>query len=82
MLWNGEVLDATGATVTTSFKADAAVTAAGTRLATRRSTAGRRRPPPLPPALTTRFRAPISILSLTTNGSTAATTYTRRGCAP
>jgi len=82
MLWNGEVLDATGANVTTSFKADATVTIAGTQITNSTVNCGSPSPPPLPAAFDYTVSGSDLILSLTTNGSTAATTYTRRGCAP
>jgi hypothetical protein len=82
MLWNGEVLDATGANVTLSFKADATVTVAGTQITNTTVNCGSPSPPPLPPAFDYTVSGSDLILMLTTNGSTAATTYTRRGCAP
>jgi len=82
MLWNGEVLDATGASVTTSLKADATVTIAGTQITNTTVNCGAPSPPPLPAAFDYTVSASDLILSLTTNGTTAATTYTRRGCAP
>ena len=82
MLWNGEVLDATGASVTTSFKADATVTIAGTQITNSSVNCGAPSPPPLPPAFDYTVSSSDLILMLTTNGTTAATTYTRRGCAP
>ncbi len=82
MLWNGEVLDATGANVTTSFKADATVTIAGTQITNTTVNCGMPSPPPLPAAFDYTVSGSDLILSLTTNGTTAATTYTRRGCAP
>ena len=82
MLWNGEVLDATGASVTTSFKADATVTIAGTQITNANVNCGSPSPPPLPAAFDYTVSGSDLILSLTSNGATAATTYTRRGCAP
>lgn len=81
MLWNGEVLDATGASVALSFKADATVNVAGTQIS---NTVGcvSTTPSPLPAAFDYTVSDSTLILSLTTNGTTAATTYTRRGCAP
>lgn len=82
MLWNGEVLDATGANVTLSFKADATVTLAGTQITNATVNCGSPSPPPLPAAFDYTVSGSDLILALTTNGTTAATTYTRRGCAP
>jgi len=82
MLWNGEVLDATGANVTQSFKADATVTLAGTQITNATVNCGTPSPPPLPAAFDYTVSGSDLILRLTTNGTTAATTYTRRGCAP
>jgi len=79
MLWNGEVL---GAGSTTSFKADATVTIAGTQITNTTVNCGSPSPPPLPPAFDYTVSGSDLILMLTTNGTTAATTYTRRGCAP
>jgi hypothetical protein len=82
MLWNGEVLDATGTNVTTSFKADATVTIAGTQITNSTINCGAPSPPPLPAAFDYTVSGADLILSLPANGATAATTYTRRGCAP
>ena len=82
MLWNGDVLDATGANITLSFKADATVTLAGTQITNATVNCGSPSPPPLPAAFDYTVSGSDLILALTTNGTTAATTYTRRGCAP
>ncbi len=82
MLWNGEVLDAAGANVTTSFKADATVTLAGTQITNATVNCGSPSPPPLPAAFDYTVSGADLILSLATGSTTAATTYTRRGCAP
>ena len=82
MLWNGEVRDATGANVSLSFKADATVTVAGTQITNSNVGCVSTTPSPLPAAFDYTVSGSDLTLSLTTNGSTAATTYTRRGCAP
>ncbi len=82
MLWNGEVLDAAGAAVTQSFKADATVTIAGTQITNSTVNCGSPSPPPLPAAFDYTVSGSDLILSLANGGTTAATTYTRRGCAP
>jgi hypothetical protein len=79
MLWAGEVRDATGATPTLSFTANATASISGTQIAmsvTCMSTAQS----PLPAALSYTATANQLVLSLTTNGATAVTTYTRQGC--
>jgi hypothetical protein len=82
MLWNGEVRDATGASVTLAFTADATVGIAGTQITNTTVNCGSPSPPPLPPAFDYTVSGSDLILMLTQGGTTAATTYTRRGCAP
>ena len=81
MLWNGDVLDMTGANVAASFKADATVTVAGTQITNATVGCVSTTPSPLPAAFDYTVSGADLILSLA-NGTTAATTYTRRGCAP
>jgi hypothetical protein len=78
MLWNGEVLDMTGASVTGSFKADATIATAGTQIINSSVNCGSPSPPPLP----TMFDYTVSGSDLILSVGNAATTYTRRGCAP
>ena len=85
MLWNGEVLDATGATVQASFRADTRISVSGTRInftADCVSTS----PSPIPAALdfsvSENLLGTNLVLSLATGNTVAVTTYTRRGCAP
>jgi len=78
MLWNGEVRDATGANVTASLKTDVTVTIAGTQIANTTINCGATAL--LPPAFDYTVSGSDLILSL--SSSMAATTYTRRGCAP
>jgi hypothetical protein len=81
MLWAGEVLDATGATVTTSFRADTTIAVAGSRLSFTVDCASST-PSPIPPALDFTAAGQTLVLSLANGSTVAATTYTRRGCAP
>jgi hypothetical protein len=81
ILWAGEVLDATGASVTLSFRADTAVSATGSRLAIT-TTCVSTTPSPIPAALDFTATPQSLVLSLATGATTAVTTYTRRGCAP
>jgi hypothetical protein len=78
MLWNGEVRDATGANVTATLKADVTVMIAGTQIANTTINCGATAL--LPPAFDYSVSGSDLILSL--SSSMAATTYTRRGCAP
>lgn len=82
MLWNGEVRDATGANITLSFTADATVGIAGTQITNTSVNCGSPSPPPLPAAFDYTVSGSDLILMLTQGSTTAATTYTRRGCAP
>jgi hypothetical protein len=81
ILWVGEVLDATGTTVTTSFRADTAVAVQGTKLAFTANCVSTD-PSPIPAALDFTATPQTLAMSLVTSAGTAVTTYTRRGCAP
>ena len=78
MLWNGEVRDATGTNVTASLRADVTVTIAGTQITNTKINCGATAL--LPAAFDYTVSGSDLILSL--SSSMAATTYTRRGCAP
>lgn len=79
MLWTGEVLDATGATVSVSFTANTEISASGNQI---NFTVGctSRSPPPVPATLMYTATATKLVLSLTTGADTAVTTYMRTGC--
>jgi hypothetical protein len=79
MLWTGEVLDATGATVTLSFAANAHAAASGKQIAFTVDCSSSS-PSPIPPALTYTATATQLILSLTNGADSSVTTYTRTGC--
>ncbi len=81
MFWAGEVLDATGATVMTSFRADTAIAVTGTRI-NFTPTCVSTQPSPLPPALDFTVSGQDLVLSAVPAGSTpvAETRYTRVGC--
>ena len=81
MLWVGEVLDAAGTTVTTSFRADVGIGVAGTKINITPSCVSVPQSP-FPPAFDYTVSGNNLVLSLAANGAVAATTYTRRGCAP
>jgi hypothetical protein len=81
MLWNGEVLDATGTTVVASFRADTAISVSGTRINFTANCVSTT-PSPIPAALDFSVSGANLVLSLATGNTVAATTYTRRGCAP
>jgi hypothetical protein len=82
MLWSGDVLDAAGSTVLSSFTANAAMAAFGTQIALT-VTCSSTTPAPLPTALTYQATATELLLGLIDSGGNGAiTTYTRRGCAP
>jgi hypothetical protein len=81
MLWNGEVLDATGNTVTTTFRADVAISVVGTKINITPSCVSVAQSP-FPPAFDYTVSNNDLVLSLATGTTVAATTYTRRGCAP
>lgn len=79
-LWNGEVLDAAGAQVTSSFRVNATVSVSGTRVSFT-TTCMSGPTSPLPAALN--FTVAGETLVLFQDGpNAAATTYTRRGCTP
>lgn len=82
MLWNGDVLDMSGTTVAASFKADATVTVAGTQITNTTVGCVSITPSPLPAAFDYTVSGNDLTLSLANGSTTAATTYTRRGCAP
>ncbi|HET6149333.1 MAG TPA: hypothetical protein VFH68_17485 [Polyangia bacterium] len=77
MLWAGEVLDASGTTVTSRFRADTAISVSGTRINFAISCVSTT-PSPIPAALDFTVSGQNLVLSL----GSAVTTYTRRGCAP
>jgi hypothetical protein len=79
MLWTGDVLDATGATVTLSFAANAHAAASGNQIAFTVDCSSSS-PSPIPPALTYTASATQLILSLLNGADTSVTTYTRTGC--
>jgi hypothetical protein len=79
--WVGEVLDPTGKTVMTSFRADTAVAVQGTKLAFTTNCVSTD-PSPIPAALEYTTTSQTLAMSLTSSSGTAVTTYTRRGCAP
>jgi hypothetical protein len=79
MLWKGDVLDATGATVTLSFAANAHIAATGTQIAFTVDCSSST-PSPIPPALTYTATASQLILSLNSGADSSVTTYTRTGC--
>jgi hypothetical protein len=81
ILWVAEVLDATGTTVMTSFRADTAVEVQGTKLAFTINCVSAN-PSPIPAALDFTATPQTLALSLTNSVGTAVTTYARRGCAP
>jgi hypothetical protein len=81
MLWAGEVLDAGGATVTSQFRADTAISVSGTRINFTTSCVSTT-PSPIPAALDFTVSGQNLVLSLANGSTVAATTYTRRGCAP
>jgi len=79
MLWAGDVLDATGTTTSLSFRANATASVSGTQISMT-TTCSSASTSPLPPALDYTAPAGQLILSLTSNGATSVTTYTRQGC--
>lgn len=79
MLWAGDVLDASAGAVLTSFRANATASASGTTI-NMTVTCPTGTTSPLPPALDYTATATQLVLSLTTNGATAVTTYARQGC--
>jgi hypothetical protein len=81
MLWAGEVLDQTGVSVVSSFRAGTTISATGTRISFTTdcvSTA----PSPIPAALDYTVVGQNLVLSLVNGNTVAATTYTRTGCVP
>jgi hypothetical protein len=81
IFWVGEVLDAAGQAVVTSFRADTTVAVQGTKLAFT-ATCVSATPSPIPAALDFTATPTTLVLSLANGATTAVTTYTRRGCAP
>lgn len=79
MLWTGEVLDATGATVSLAFTANTDMLASGNQIMFTVGCASTS-PPPVPAALTYTATAGQLVLSLTKGADTAVTTYMRTGC--
>jgi hypothetical protein len=79
MLWTGEVLDATGATVSQAFTANTDISASGNQINFTVGCASTS-PPPVPAALTYTATAGQLVLSLITGANTAVTTYMRTGC--
>jgi hypothetical protein len=84
MLWAGDVLDAAATTVTTSFRANATMTASGSQIAIAADCSSTTpSPSPLPAALGYTASGNTLLLSLIgSDGSGAVTTYARRGCPP
>jgi hypothetical protein len=81
MLWAGEVLDMNGAAVTTTFRADTTITVSGTSINFALNCMSGAASP-IPAALDFTVSGQSLILSLPNGSAVAATTYTRRGCAP
>jgi hypothetical protein len=81
MLWTAEVLDAAGAVVTTTFRADVAINVAGTKITVTPSCVSTTQSP-FPAAFDYTVTGNDLVLSLASGTTVAATTYTRRGCAP
>jgi hypothetical protein len=79
MLWNGEVLDPNGATVTLSFAVNARTVASDNQIQFTVDCSSAS-PSPVPPVLTYTAIGDQLALSLTTAGGTSVTTYTRTGC--
>jgi hypothetical protein len=79
ILWTGEVLDATAATVTLSFAANTHASATGNQLAFTVDCSSTS-PAPIPAALTYTATAGQLVLSLANGANTSVTTYTRTGC--
>lgn len=79
ILWTGEVLDATGATVTLSFAANTHASASGNQLAFTVDCSSTS-PAPIPAALTYTATPGQLVLSLAKGADTSVTTYTRTGC--
>ncbi len=80
MLWAGEVLDGTGTSVQASFRANAAISVSGTHINVTADCVSIS-PSPLPPTFDFTVSGSDLVLSLASGSTTAATTYTRRGCA-
>jgi hypothetical protein len=81
MFWAGEVLDQAGTSVLASFRADTTISLSGTQInftLSCSSTASS----PIPAALDYTVSGQDLVLSLVNGNTVAATTYTRRGCAP
>jgi hypothetical protein len=81
ILWTGDVLDPTGTTVTTSFRADSSGTVTGDQIdLTTDCFSTATSPIPVSVGFTA---TPDQLLFIAGSGANvAATTYTRRGCAP
>jgi hypothetical protein len=79
ILWKGEVLDATGATVTLAFAANTHTSASGNQINFTVDCTSTT-PSPIPAALTYTATPNQLILSLTNGATTSVTTYTRTGC--
>ncbi|HEX3694045.1 MAG TPA: hypothetical protein VH374_01550 [Polyangia bacterium] len=79
MLWKGEILDATGATVSLSFTANTSIATSGNQITFTVDCASAS-PSPIPPALTYTAAPGLLLFSLTSGADTAVTTYTRTGC--
>ncbi|HVR60895.1 MAG TPA: hypothetical protein VMU50_03300 [Polyangia bacterium] len=79
MLWTGEVLDASAATVTLSFTADTRIAASGNQIAFTVDCVSAS-PSPIPAALTYTADGDQLILSRAEGADVAVTTYTRAGC--
>jgi hypothetical protein len=78
-LWAGEVLDATATTTLLSFRADTHAAPAGSQIAFTVDCSSST-PSPIPPSLAYTASGDDLVLSLTNNGATSVTTYTRAGC--
>jgi hypothetical protein len=79
MLWTGDVLDATGATVTLSFTANTHIATAGNQVSFTVDCASSS-PSPIPASLTYTASGDQLIMSRATGADVAVTTYTRMGC--
>jgi len=79
ILWNGEVLDATGATVTLAFAANTHTSVSGNQINFTVDCSSTT-PPPIPAALMYSATPGQLILSLASGANTSVTTYTRTGC--
>jgi hypothetical protein len=79
VLWAGDVLDAAAATTVLTFRADTHAAPAGTQIAFTVDCSSST-PSPIPPSLDYTASGDQLVLSLTNNGATSVTTYTRAGC--